>query len=145
MTFGEHLKAWREAAGLSQDDVAAAAGVRQQTVAGWERGREAGKNYPKPRRFAGLAAVLGITPDEIMRVYIETVADEPTERQPAPTRPVLKHMLGELLAWQERLSEQLRQVLRLVEDVHAELQDQTPTTPPAPPGPPSSRRRRPSR
>jgi transcriptional regulator with XRE-family HTH domain len=53
--LGTAIKAARKAAQLSQQDVAAALGVRQSTVCHWERGSTA----PKTRHLLGLLRLLG--------------------------------------------------------------------------------------
>ena len=57
---GARLRALREAAGLSQLDLAAAAGVRHQTVSKLEL--ELGRRSPEPRTLAKLAGALGTEP-----------------------------------------------------------------------------------
>lgn len=56
LLFGEQLKEWREAAGLSQGGIADALGIKQQTVSAWESGRA----RPHVTKAAKLDAVLGL-------------------------------------------------------------------------------------
>jgi transcriptional regulator with XRE-family HTH domain len=59
--LGEHLKRLREAAGLSQPQLAQAAGVPVGTLRQWEQGRR----LPSLEGFIALAAGLGVSLDEL--------------------------------------------------------------------------------
>lgn len=62
--IGQHLVALREAAGLSQQQLAEAVGVQQSNIAFWERS-------PKPPRgevLPQLAQALGVSIDELLNV-----------------------------------------------------------------------------
>lgn len=56
------LRRARRAAGMSQQDLADAAGVRQATVSMWESGRRS----PHPTKMSALATALGIDAAELM-------------------------------------------------------------------------------
>lgn len=58
----EHLRAWREAVGLTQQQVANKVGTTHATVSRWESGVQA---IP-PKKFNELAAVYGATPAELL-------------------------------------------------------------------------------
>ena len=59
MPFGEALKRAREAAGLSQSELARKAGVSLRTIQGWEQGRRS----PVSPDFFRLASALGVSAD----------------------------------------------------------------------------------
>ena len=52
---------------LSQRELAAALGVRYQTVQAWE----AGQHHPRTAALRRLVAVLGVTPDELLAALEE--------------------------------------------------------------------------
>ncbi|WP_158295642.1 helix-turn-helix domain-containing protein [Crenalkalicoccus roseus] len=58
----EHLKAWREASGLTLKEVANRVGTTHATVSRWENGVQA---IP-PQKFKQLAVVYGATPAELL-------------------------------------------------------------------------------
>jgi transcriptional regulator with XRE-family HTH domain len=74
MSFGEHLRALREQAGLSRAELARRAGVPASTLRNWE----AGPGFPTTRSAAGfmrLAGALGV-PFERLAEGVEDPADE---------------------------------------------------------------------
>ena len=60
--FGERLVAAREAAGLSQKDLAEKIGISQRALSWWEREPVA----LKPDQLAALAEALGVTADHLL-------------------------------------------------------------------------------
>lgn len=62
MTFGERLKQFREARGLTQEQLAIAIGVAKTTVTGYERGNR----EPDVAKIKKLAAALGVSGDELL-------------------------------------------------------------------------------
>lgn len=62
--FGEHLLQLRLAAGLSQDALAAKAGVDQRRIYAWEKTGSLANREIIPK----LAAALGVTTDELLQV-----------------------------------------------------------------------------
>lgn len=62
VTFGERLKAAREAAGLSQAEVARRLDISRQAVGQWE----AGGATPNPETLAMLADMYGTTVDALL-------------------------------------------------------------------------------
>lgn len=65
------IKQHREAAGLTQFQVAVAIGVQPNTVAGWEAGRK----EPRATHLQALARVLGVSADDIdLTVFVEKIA-----------------------------------------------------------------------
>ena len=56
MTFGERLKAAREAADFTQAQLAKAAGCRQGAISRWENAAQ-----PRPHHLAPLADALGVS------------------------------------------------------------------------------------
>lgn len=65
--FGERLAAAREAAGLSQRELADKLGVRQSVLSWWERQPVA----LRPEQLTTLAEVLGVTTDHILGRNVE--------------------------------------------------------------------------
>lgn len=57
------IRAMRERAGLTQEEVAAHFGLDHSTVVGWE----AGKWMPKTKRLVQLANLLDCTIDDLLR------------------------------------------------------------------------------
>ena len=75
-SFGSRLKELRTAAGLSQKDLAAQAGIGQQSIANWEQGlRE-----PSWPNVVAIAAALGVSCEAFQQ------EPAPTEK-PKPGRP----------------------------------------------------------
>ncbi len=64
------LKQLRLSRLLTQEAVARAVGVTQQTVATWEKG----ERYPQLTQMAKLAQFFGLSTDEITRVIDESMA-----------------------------------------------------------------------
>jgi transcriptional regulator with XRE-family HTH domain len=60
MTIGDRIRHIRRSAGLRQCDVARAVGVRRETVANWE----AGRNEPRKQNRDALMGALGVTEAE---------------------------------------------------------------------------------
>lgn len=61
--IGDRIKAAREAAGMSQSDLARAAGIQRQYVSAWE----AGSWDPGLQNLVVLSNVLDITLDKLMK------------------------------------------------------------------------------
>ena len=83
MTFGERLRRAREARGLTRDQLAAASGVPDGTIQGYEIGRRA----PSFANAVRLAAALGLTCLDF--AGCEDVAREPPGRRTGPGGPHL--------------------------------------------------------
>lgn len=64
MTFGERVRAIREAAGLTQQEVAKAAGMPYQALAKIERGAT---DNPTLRTIRALAKALGVGAGELVQ------------------------------------------------------------------------------
>ena len=58
-SFGEHLRRYREAAGLSQEELAERAGVTPNSISALERGQ---RQRPYPHTVRALADALGLSP-----------------------------------------------------------------------------------
>jgi transcriptional regulator with XRE-family HTH domain len=79
MSFGEHLRRLREAAGISRAELARQAGVPAGTLRNWEGDR----GFPGLPAALRLAAVLGVPVER----FAEGVED-PEEEEPAePEKP----------------------------------------------------------
>jgi transcriptional regulator with XRE-family HTH domain len=61
MSFGEHLRGLRDAAGLSRAELARRAGVPASTLRGWEGDR----GFPGIAALRGLAASLNVTVERL--------------------------------------------------------------------------------
>lgn len=62
-TFGERLRAAREARGLTQQALGFDVGVTDATISKWEKGR----SEPTLAQLAMLAELLGVTTDKLIR------------------------------------------------------------------------------
>lgn len=58
-----NLKAYRKAAGISQEELAARLGVSQVAISQWESGR----THPAFEKIIRLADILGVTIDELVK------------------------------------------------------------------------------
>lgn len=65
--FGAQLQEWREAAKISQAELAEALDVTQQTVSGWENG----DSLPRTSRVVKIADALGVDPTNVARSLID--------------------------------------------------------------------------
>jgi putative transcriptional regulator len=77
MSFGHHLRALREQAGLSRAELARRAGVPVSTLRNWENGR----GFPGVPAFLGLAEALGVPAER----PAEGVDDPTEDAPPLPT------------------------------------------------------------
>ena len=78
MSFGDHLRALRETAGLSRADLARKAGVPFSTLRNWE----AGRGFPALPACLRLAEALGVRVER----FAEGM-DDPEPEEAAPKRP----------------------------------------------------------
>jgi transcriptional regulator with XRE-family HTH domain len=81
--FGERLRRYRLAAGLSQEALAVRAGLSVDAIRALERGR---RSAPRPETLAMLAEALALTPlerEELVIAADDRAAPEP-ESTPAP-------------------------------------------------------------
>ena len=62
-SLGEALKAWRTAAGFTQEYVAEALGVSRQAVSKWENGA----SEPSTANLMALSKLYGLPVDELLR------------------------------------------------------------------------------
>ena len=79
MSFGQHLRVLREAAGMSRADLARKAGVPASTLRHWEGGR----GMPGLPALLRLAEALGVPVER----FAEGVEDPEQEEPPKPKRP----------------------------------------------------------
>lgn len=77
-SFASKLRAHRFADGLSQAELAARFGVRQQTVGAWERGER-----PQGRFLAALAEYVGMPDEHALRALLD--ADQHVREDTAPS------------------------------------------------------------
>jgi transcriptional regulator with XRE-family HTH domain len=88
-TLGDRLAGAREAAGLTQSEVARRLGVRTQSIAAWEDDR----SEPRANRLSMLAGVLGVSIIWLLTGEGEGVELPGDEADPAgKLRPVLSEM-----------------------------------------------------
>ncbi|MEO7837372.1 MAG: helix-turn-helix transcriptional regulator [Acidimicrobiales bacterium] len=64
--FGEHLRRWRRAKGLTQEDVARALKVNQSSWAKWENG----KALPDRRHYLSIAALLELEVGQVVALCL---------------------------------------------------------------------------
>jgi transcriptional regulator with XRE-family HTH domain len=79
MSFGSHLRALREGAGLSRAELARQARVPASTLRGWEGDR----GFPNLPALVRLAGALGVTVERLAE-GVEDPAEE--EAEPVPQR-----------------------------------------------------------
>jgi predicted ATPase/DNA-binding XRE family transcriptional regulator len=77
-TFGAHLRGYREAAGLSQEELAQKAGLSANAVGQLERGE---RKHPYPHTVRSLADGLGLSEEQRLAL----LASAPRRGAPAPT------------------------------------------------------------
>ena len=82
MRIGANIQVTRQAAGLTQEQLAAAVGVSRQTVAKWE----SGETSPDLEHAAALADALGCT--------LDALANFDSERTGLAAPPKGKHLFG---------------------------------------------------
>lgn len=100
-TLARNLSAARGALGMSQDQLAAAAGISRATVNQLEGGASA-KGDPRLSTLVGLAAALGISPVFLLlgRDDLDAIADAPKSRE---AKEVGSHLTSEELGTIKRL------------------------------------------
>jgi transcriptional regulator with XRE-family HTH domain len=72
LSFGRHLRALREAAGLSRGELARRAGVPASTL----RNGEADRGFPGVQAGPRLAEALGVTPEQLAEGVEDTAEDD---------------------------------------------------------------------
>ena len=102
--LGQTVRLRREALGLGQEQLAAALGVRQQTVSRWEHGLA----VPRPGRVVELARLLDVDPATLHRLagYLPAAAAVPSSSQVLERVSALSR--DELLLLIDRAWEELR-------------------------------------
>lgn len=128
-TFGEQMKSWRDALGLTQAAFGQRLGVTQQTVADWERN----KHWPSADRLRTLAQYLGIEEGEMATAFFRfhADADRTPAAKPEPVPPALTPVL-------EQVIERVEQLSREVEALRRQLAAQRPGWNSPPPPPPTT-------
>lgn len=95
MTFGQQIKRWRIAAGLTQSVLAEALGVKQQTVADWEDD----DHRPRIGKLDLLADALKIDHQVMRDAFFDSAEAEVPERPLEPSdRELLMRLVGEMEA-----------------------------------------------
>jgi len=90
-TFGDRLAGAREAAGLSQQDLAARLGVNSKTMQAWEQDRK----EPRANRLQMLAGMLDVSLGWLMTGRGEGLEPPPTAEQlPANVSEILVELRG---------------------------------------------------
>ncbi len=122
-TLGDRLAAGREAARMTQAELAGRLGVRAKTLRDWENDI----SEPRANRLQMLAALLGVSLRWLLTGEGDDVAPPGAEEQAASPSPAqkaalaeLRSLRGELMAMGERMG-RLEKMLRLQmtrEDTH---------------------------
>ena len=97
-TFGDRLTFAREAAGLTQDDLARRLGVETERLAGWE----ADADEPRANRLQLIAGMLGVS----LAWMLTGEGDAPSEATSDEVEPILaeiRQVRGEMARAAERL------------------------------------------
>ena len=103
--LGETVRLRREQRGMGQEQLAAALGVRQQTVSRWENGLA----VPRPSRVVELARVLELEPSALHRLAGYLPAAEPRTSGWTEVQRLLPELgRAELVLLIERAWEELR-------------------------------------
>jgi transcriptional regulator with XRE-family HTH domain len=63
MPFGETIQKLREAAGLSQSEMARKAGIPVRSIQNWEQGHR----MPRPQVLLSLASALGVSVEKLIK------------------------------------------------------------------------------
>lgn len=105
-TLGDRIAAAREAAGLSQTQLATRLGVRSRTLRGWE----SDLSEPRANRLQMMAAMLGVSLRWLLSGEGEGVApplteDEARDEALQGTLAELRSLRGELLKMGERVGQ----------------------------------------
>jgi transcriptional regulator with XRE-family HTH domain len=82
VSFGQHLRALREGAGLSRAELARRAGVPVSTLRNWECGR----GFPDLPALLRLAGALGVPVERFAEGVEDPAEDEPTGPPVKPRR-----------------------------------------------------------
>jgi len=93
-TFGAILRGYREAAGLSQEALAARSGVSVDTISQWERDLV---HRPRRSTASALARALDLNADALDHMLAATMPVGPPRPPSQPRRPVRRHLLVVLL------------------------------------------------
>ena len=107
-TFGDRLTFAREAAGLTQADLAGRLGVEAERVAGWE----ADTDEPRANRLQMMSGMLGVS----LAWLLTGEGEPPTEDGPGEAGPILaeiRQVRGDMARASERLG-RLEKRLRTV-------------------------------
>jgi len=86
--LAERIRTLREAAGLSQQEVAVKADLSLSLVAKLEQGKKAD---PRASTLLALAGALAVTPGELLNNLPVTPKEEPVGDEPAPEKSKKKH------------------------------------------------------
>jgi transcriptional regulator with XRE-family HTH domain len=78
------VRAWREASGMTAEQLASEVGVPAGVVAAWEEGRAA----PETHQVGQLALALGVTPEEL-RAAVSVSQAEGEAGQDAATQEIM--------------------------------------------------------
>jgi transcriptional regulator with XRE-family HTH domain len=103
--YGKHLASLRIAVGLSQQQVADAIGVRQSTVATWERS----PRPPKGDMLPGLAAVLKVSISTLIDQSSESLLKKAAAHRGPASR--LEQLMDEAIKLPRRKQQRITQVL----------------------------------
>lgn len=113
-TFGDRLAAAREAAGMSQAELARRLGVKLKTVTGWENDT----SEPRANRLQMLAGMLSVSIRWLLTGEGEGLA-EPGEAAAVPAEA--RALLGELRALKAELGQTAERLGRIEKRLRAAL------------------------
>ncbi|MBN8630298.1 MAG: helix-turn-helix transcriptional regulator [Rhodobacterales bacterium] len=110
-TFGDRLAGAREAAGLSQDDLAQRLGVRLTTLQNWEEDLA----EPRGNRLQMLAGMLNVSLRWLLVAEGDGLSEPPDTSRPLAARAEealaeLQQLRGEAIAMAEKLAQVERRV-----------------------------------
>ena len=81
MSFGEYLRHYRERAGMTQEELAAQAGVTAKAISALERAQ---RRSPYPQTVRALADALGLSQEERAKLLKARLAPKPAAVAAAP-------------------------------------------------------------
>ncbi|UOA26424.1 helix-turn-helix transcriptional regulator [Pseudosulfitobacter sp. DSM 107133] len=114
-TFGDRVAAAREAAGLSQKDLARRLGVRLSTVRGWEEDR----NEPRANRLSMMAGLMNVSMMWLINGEGEGLASPEEDPLPRDMRILLadlRSLRADLVAKAEKVARMEKALRKLVQE-----------------------------
>lgn len=117
MKFGEKLRKYRTAKGLTQAELAKLAGLGLNTISNYESGR----TYPQNREvYKTLAGILGVDPDQLHNENDDFMSDVTAQygsRGAKQARQLLEEVTG-LFAGGELADEDMREMVDAIQEAY---------------------------